>query len=187
MGLSARLQLGLGVFALAVVFVSVASLIHKYRLWQAEKIGKAQKLLSGAQRLETILAVLEGFALPQDLGDFCRDELLARYRGVQLLFPSSEDVKQRIGDTELKHPGRGGTWDPPQLPDETALNRYTRLGDNLINVDASDGIVTLTGNVSTWYSKCRTPQVAEHILGVKGIVNKLMVTRQERERRTASY
>ena len=60
----------------------------------------------------------------------------------------------------------------------SAINRYTRLGDDIISVDVSDGIVTLSGHVPNWYSKRRTPRVAEHILGVKGIINKLTVIRQ---------
>jgi osmotically-inducible protein OsmY len=66
----------------------------------------------------------------------------------------------------------------------SAIDRYTRLGDDTIRVDVNDGIVTLTGNVPNWYSKFRTPRVAEHVLGVKDIVNNLDIITQPAQTET---
>jgi len=66
----------------------------------------------------------------------------------------------------------------------SAIDRYTRLGDDTIRVDVNDGIVTLTGNVTNWYSKFRTPRVAEHVLGVKDIVNNLDIITQQAQTET---
>lgn len=114
-----------GVFILAIVFVAVASLIHKYRLWQAEKLSKAQRLFAGAQHLEKALQAMEGLTLPQEVGDFCRSELLARYRAVQALFRRFDGIQQRIAEAEGRHPGRGGNWEPPRMETEAQVNRHT--------------------------------------------------------------
>jgi hypothetical protein len=114
-----------GVFVLTVLFVSVASLIHKYRLWQADRMAKAQRLLSGAQRLEKALQAMNGIVLPQEMGDLCRNELLFRYRGIKVLFPNFDGIEKRIAETEAKQAGRGGGWDAPQLETEAEVKRHT--------------------------------------------------------------
>ncbi len=114
-----------GVFILAVVFVVVTSLIHRYRLWQADKMNKAQRIYAGALRLEKALQAMEGLSMPQEMGDFCRNELLARYRAVQSLFSNFDDIGQRIAEAEGRHPGRGGNWEPPHLDTEAQANRHT--------------------------------------------------------------
>jgi hypothetical protein len=127
-----------GVIILAVLFVAVTSLINKYRWWQADKLTRVQRLMAGAERLQKALQDLETMVLPPELGDFCRNELLARYRTVQTLMPSYEGVGQLIAETESKHPGRGGSWDPPRLEDERAVNRHTAALTSLVDFLASE-------------------------------------------------
>lgn len=114
-----------GVLALAVLFVAVSSLIHKYRLWQAEKLKKAQQLFSSALRLEKAMVAMEGLPVPQEVGDFCRSELLARYRVVQSMFANFNGIQERIDGAEGRRPGRGGSWEPPRLESEDQINRHT--------------------------------------------------------------
>jgi len=132
-GLSPQFQPFVGVLILTVVFVMVASLIHKYRLWQAEKMRKAQRLLSGADRLEGIVQRLGAQALPQELGEFCHDELLARYRAVQGLYPADENVGKRIAAVETSNLGRGVGWDVPPVENEGVLNMHTAAMNGLVD------------------------------------------------------
>jgi osmotically-inducible protein OsmY len=58
---------------------------------------------------------------------------------------------------------------------KSAIARSTCLGRNSINVEVHHGLVTLTGNVPSLLSKQATPHVAECILGVKGVIDNLVV------------
>jgi len=129
-----------GVFILAVLFVAVTSLIHKYRLWQADKVGKAQRILSGAQHVEKALQAMEGLVMPREMGDFCRDELLARYRLVQSMFANFEGIQQRIKETQSRHPGRGGNWETPHLESEAQLDRHTAALTEILDVMSTQAL-----------------------------------------------
>jgi osmotically-inducible protein OsmY len=49
------------------------------------------------------------------------------------------------------------------------------MGREHIEVEVRQGLVTLTGNVSNLWSKQTTPHLAETILGVKGVIDNLVV------------
>ncbi len=57
----------------------------------------------------------------------------------------------------------------------SAIVRCTCLGDDSITVEVDHGLVTLKGEVPNWWSKYRTPSIAEHVLGVKGVIDELIV------------
>jgi osmotically-inducible protein OsmY len=59
---------------------------------------------------------------------------------------------------------------------KSAIERFTSLGQDSISVEVHHGLVTLTGNVPSLLSKHNTPHIAECILGVKGVIDKLVVT-----------
>lgn len=58
---------------------------------------------------------------------------------------------------------------------KSAIERCTSLGQDSINVEVHHGLVTLTGNVPSLLSKHTTPHIAESILGVKGVIDNLVV------------
>jgi osmotically-inducible protein OsmY len=58
---------------------------------------------------------------------------------------------------------------------KSAIARSACPGRNNINVEVHCGLVTLTGNVPSLLSKHNTPHIAESILGVKGVIDHLVV------------
>lgn len=58
---------------------------------------------------------------------------------------------------------------------KSAIERCACLGQDSINVEVHHGLVTLTGNVPSLLSKHATPHLAESILGVKGVIDNLVV------------
>ncbi len=58
---------------------------------------------------------------------------------------------------------------------KSAIERCSCLGRDTIAVDVNDGLVTLSGQVPTLTSKRQTPCLAEAVLGVKGVIDKLEV------------
>jgi len=58
---------------------------------------------------------------------------------------------------------------------KSAITRCTCLNHDDITVEVEQGLVTLSGQVPSWWSKQNTPQLAESILGVKGVVDRLVV------------
>jgi len=58
---------------------------------------------------------------------------------------------------------------------KSAIERYSCFGQDSINVEVRQGLVTLTGNVPNLWSKHTTPHLAECILGVKGVIDNLVV------------
>ncbi len=61
----------------------------------------------------------------------------------------------------------------------SALARCTSLDPDSITVEVDHGLVTLRGRVPSWWNKRNTPHLAESILGVKGIVDDLVVEWRE--------
>lgn len=60
---------------------------------------------------------------------------------------------------------------------KSAIARSACPGQNAVNVRVEQGLVTLTGCVPSLLSKRLTPHLAESILGVKGVIDKLEVAR----------
>jgi osmotically-inducible protein OsmY len=58
---------------------------------------------------------------------------------------------------------------------KSAIERCTCFGQDSINVEVRQGLVTLTGKVPSLWSKHNTPHLAECILGVKGVIDNLVV------------
>lgn len=58
---------------------------------------------------------------------------------------------------------------------KSAIARSACLARNSISVEVHHGLVTLTGNVPSLLSKHTTPHIAECILGVKGVIDNLVV------------
>jgi osmotically-inducible protein OsmY len=58
---------------------------------------------------------------------------------------------------------------------KSAIERCSCLGRDAIAVDVNDGLVSLSGQVPTLTSKRQTPCLAEAVLGVKGVIDKLEV------------
>jgi len=58
---------------------------------------------------------------------------------------------------------------------KSALARYQCPNQDRINVEVDHGLVTLSGHVPSWWSKQNMPHLAESILGVKGVVDHLVV------------
>jgi hypothetical protein len=131
----------LGVGGLALLFVAVASLVHKYRQVQADKMARSDRLLRGAGRIEQALARLERFGVPRELAESCRDELLARYRQVQELFPALPGLEERIRKIEqgLRPDAVTRDWTAPELADRAQLDTYTRGLTGLVDFFCEDG------------------------------------------------
>jgi osmotically-inducible protein OsmY len=62
---------------------------------------------------------------------------------------------------------------------QSAIARYSCADQNSITVEVSHGRVTLSGNVPNWWSKQNTSHLVEYILGVKGVVDRLVVEQPE--------
>jgi osmotically-inducible protein OsmY len=62
---------------------------------------------------------------------------------------------------------------------KSAIARCTGMGREHIEVEVRQGLVTLTGNVSNLWSKQTTPHLAETILGVKGVIDNLVVAARD--------
>ncbi len=58
---------------------------------------------------------------------------------------------------------------------KSAITRCTCLEHDSITVEVDQGLVTLSGYVPNWRSKQYTPRLAESILGVKGVIDHLVV------------
>lgn len=57
----------------------------------------------------------------------------------------------------------------------SAIARCTCLDHDSIAVEVDHGLVTLSGQVPNWWSKHNMPHLAESILGVKGVIDHLVV------------
>jgi osmotically-inducible protein OsmY len=62
---------------------------------------------------------------------------------------------------------------------KSAIARCACMGREHIEVEVRQGLVTLTGNVPSLWSKQTTPHLAETILGVKGVIDNLVVAAQD--------
>lgn len=62
---------------------------------------------------------------------------------------------------------------------KSALDRCTCMQQDSITVEVSQGLVTLTGQVPSLWSKHNTPHLVESILGVKGVIDNLVVTQSD--------
>lgn len=58
---------------------------------------------------------------------------------------------------------------------KSAIERCSCVSRDSIVVDVRHGLVTLSGEVPTLSSKRQTPSLAEAVLGVKGVIDKLVV------------
>ena len=118
----------IGVALLAVLFLAVASLIQKYRVWQAEKMRKAQGLVRGAAQLRSALVQLEGLPLPREVAELCREEQLLRYQAVRALFPKYQGLDEQAADAERIGPVTSGeqAWVPPQLDSSARYEVYVK-------------------------------------------------------------
>ncbi len=58
---------------------------------------------------------------------------------------------------------------------KSAIERCSCVSRDTIVVDVHHGLVTLSGEVPTLSSKRQTPSLAEAVLGVKGVIDKLVV------------
>ncbi len=133
-----------GVIGLAILFVMVVSTIHRYREWQAEKMARVGRLMVGATALEHAILRLADIGMPQELGDFCREELLIRYREVEKLFPNMEGVRERIGHAEGLRLGQG-PWRVPAISDEAQLQTYTLGLSGMLDMLSKHGAKSLAG------------------------------------------
>jgi hypothetical protein len=126
--LAAELRPFLGVAVLAVLFLAISSLVHKYRLWQAEKMRRADRLLRGAGRIEQALSQLEPFGVPRELVEVCKAELLARYQEVQKLFPKLDGLAERLRRIEQgpRTDALTRNWSVPELASPAQLNSYNK-------------------------------------------------------------
>ena len=137
--ISPELRPFVGVTGLAGVFLATVSLIHRYRAWQAEKLIRAQRLLRGAEQLERVLMRLQGQSLPRELLDLCRQELLARYRGVQGLFPKIPDLEERIQAAErIRMDHAVATWTAAEAHNAAELKTYTKGLTTLVEILATE-------------------------------------------------
>jgi hypothetical protein len=124
---SPELRPFIGVGALALLFLAAASLIHRYRAWQAERLVRAQRLLRAADRLERVLMHLQGAPLPRELLEWCKQDLLSRYRQVQELFPKLQELEERIQAAERMRSDAGtAAWEAPQMHSAAELRHYAR-------------------------------------------------------------
>lgn len=124
---SPNLRPFLGVIGLTALFLSAASLIHRYRTWQAEKLARAQRLMRGAEQLEHAFAKLQGWPLHRDLLDLCKQELIYRYRTIQELFPKIPDWDARIQAAEqLPMDHATPTWEVAEMQNTEELGAYTK-------------------------------------------------------------
>ena len=62
---------------------------------------------------------------------------------------------------------------------KSAIERSACPGQNSISVKVDHGLVTLTGSVPSLLSKKITPHLAESILGVKGVIDNLVVAARD--------
>ena len=62
---------------------------------------------------------------------------------------------------------------------ESAIARCSCLRHDTITVEVDNGMVTLSGQVPSWWSKQNTPRLVESILGVKGVVDQLVVEERD--------
>jgi osmotically-inducible protein OsmY len=62
---------------------------------------------------------------------------------------------------------------------KSAIERCTCMQRDCITVEVNQGLVTLTGRVPSLWSKHNTPQLVESILGVKGVIDKLVVAQRD--------
>lgn len=117
----------IGVGVLTFLFIAVASVIQKYRVWQAEKMAKAQGLMRGANKLRLAVERLNGLPLPRDVAELCKQEQLVRYQGVRLLFPNFDGLDEMLADAERGAAGATGdaAWVPPALEDSGQLGGYS--------------------------------------------------------------
>ncbi len=60
-----------------------------------------------------------------------------------------------------------------------AIERRTCRQQDSITVEVSQGLVTLTGHVPSLWSKHNTPHLVESILGVKGVIDNLVVAERD--------
>jgi len=60
---------------------------------------------------------------------------------------------------------------------KSAIARCACLDNDSISVEVEHGVVTLSGRVPSWWGKHNTPHLAASILGVKGVVDHLVVVR----------
>jgi hypothetical protein len=116
----------IGVAALALVFIFVASMIHKYRLWQAEKMAKAQRFLRGAKHIEGALESIGAIALPRSVTRLFKEERVLRYQEALRLMPQYEDASERLRQLESSHEGEGADpgWDAPDFNDAQQASGY---------------------------------------------------------------
>ncbi len=138
----AEFQPFIGVLILAVLFFFTSSMIHRYREIQAQKMQRAQQLISGADEIEHALIRLSGMELPRELGDFCRQELVIRYQEVNKLFPAMEDVQQRLRQAEAMDSGQG-PWELPNLETQAQLNSYTLGLSGILDILSNRGAKSL--------------------------------------------
>ena len=62
---------------------------------------------------------------------------------------------------------------------KSAIQRCTCMQRERITVEVRRGLVTLTGQVPSLWSKRNTPHLVESILGVKGVIDNLVVAQQD--------
>lgn len=105
----------IGVAVLGFLFMAIASLIQKYRNWQAEKMSRANALLRGAVLLEQAQQHLQGKPVPREVNGFCRQELQERYKRVLELFPDYPGLAERIERAEQGSGRETNSWEPPEL------------------------------------------------------------------------
>ncbi len=137
-----------GVVGLAILFLMIVSVIHRYREWQAEKMTRAGRLMAGAAVLEQATQHLGEIGIPQELGDFCREELLVRYRDVAVLFPNMEGLQERIGQAESLRLGQG-PWEIPAISSKTQLKTYHQGLSGLLDMLSNCEAKSLQNNDST--------------------------------------
>ncbi len=128
-----------GVLGLAILFIMVVSTIHRYREWQAEKMARVGRLMAGATAVEHAILHLKDIGMPQELGDFCREELLTRYREVETLFPNMDGNRERIGHADGLRLGQG-PWRVPAIADKAQLQTYTLGLSGLLGMLSEHGV-----------------------------------------------
>jgi hypothetical protein len=123
----------LGVGALALLFLMVASLVARYRAWQATKLRRCQALLGNAELLNPGRGKGGGPGLPREAREFQRAELGACYREALAMFPGLDNVRERLLALERSANEGGGDWNPPTFRDERALGLYSAAVTGIVD------------------------------------------------------
>ncbi len=154
-----------GVLGLAILFIMVVSTIHRYREWQAEKMARVGRLMAGATALEHAILHLKDIGMSQELGDFCREELLIRYREVEKLFLNMDGIRERIGHAEGLRLGQG-PWRVPAIANEAQLRTYTLGLSGLLDMLSEHGVKSQAGaqNVRVLRDKIRVQRAETQYL-----------------------